>query len=547
MSETSSPKLRRLTFEEVGVAPAGAYEIFVGTVFGNPALVEDIGVVDVTDGRQAMADDEGAASFDAIAQSVEELHFGGGVHCGGGLVHDDEPGVRQKGARQRHALPLADGQLAAVVEDARERRVVAPRQIGEKAVGTGAEARVAGAGDVERVRGVAIPDVFVGTCRVSGEVLEDHREEAAVGDGVEVADIGAIEGEAAPIGIVEPRHQLDQRRLARAVLAHERHEFARWQMQIDPLERRRSGLGIGEVYALEAQAVLKGFGEGRWLGGGCKLRLDLQKREELAEIELVFVEARKGVDRLTPALFGAAEEQHEKDQIAEGERASESAQYEPGDRTHEDRGADQGHADLGHRLRALDAQLLATDLSPELRIGFPEEVAQGMQAQLLGVDIGGQQPVEIARPPLELHTPTLPVVELAHEIEPHHKRREDGDKQDRQETPFDPREHRQHGDKKDDRLREQEDGRDHLRGPLGAGLPGALTRIEIGGAFVEAEIDRDRAIVDLAVDVVGDEHALPRSQEIAEGLGNEAGERGDTGGGEENEYAARLRLHGIGL
>ena len=62
---------------------------------------------------------------------------------------------------------------------------------------------------------------------VADEVLEDHTDVAAKAIEVVVAQLVAIQQDPAFVRVVQPRQQLDQRRLAGAVLADERDDFAR--------------------------------------------------------------------------------------------------------------------------------------------------------------------------------------------------------------------------------------------------------------------------------------------------------------------------------
>ena len=69
-------------------------------------------------------------------------------------------------------------------------------------------------------------DVVAGRQVVADEVLEDHADVAAKAVEVVVAQVVAIEQNPAFVRVVQPRQQLDQRRLAGAILADERDDFA---------------------------------------------------------------------------------------------------------------------------------------------------------------------------------------------------------------------------------------------------------------------------------------------------------------------------------
>src|SRR3546814_14264488 len=61
--------------------------------------------------------------------------------------------------------------------------------------------------------------------------------------------------DAAGVGRVQPGQQLDQGGLAGAVLADQRQRLAWTDVQVDVLQRRGVGAGVGEADVLEADAV----------------------------------------------------------------------------------------------------------------------------------------------------------------------------------------------------------------------------------------------------------------------------------------------------
>ncbi len=66
---------------------------------------------------------------------------------------------------------------------------------------------------------------------VAHEVLEDHADVRAQRVQVVLAQVVAVEQDAALVGVVEARQQLDQRGLAGAVLADQRQHLARLQRE----------------------------------------------------------------------------------------------------------------------------------------------------------------------------------------------------------------------------------------------------------------------------------------------------------------------------
>ena len=102
---------------------------------------------------------------------------------------------------------------------------------------------------------------------VAHEILEDHAHRAAQRVQVIVAQVAAIEQDAAFVGVVEPGQQLDERGLARAVLAHQRQRFARLQGEAQVPHRPALGARIAEADILEDEALPDRHGHGRGVGG----------------------------------------------------------------------------------------------------------------------------------------------------------------------------------------------------------------------------------------------------------------------------------------
>src|SRR5262249_41904930 len=80
---------------------------------GEGALLEDAAVVEhqdrvgATDGRQAVGDDEGGAAGHEPLEPLHDERLGGGIERRRGLVEDEERGVAEECAGDRHAELLA--------------------------------------------------------------------------------------------------------------------------------------------------------------------------------------------------------------------------------------------------------------------------------------------------------------------------------------------------------------------------------------------------------------------------------------------------------
>ncbi len=90
--------------------------------------------VGMHDGVQAMGDDDGGAVLAEMLDRLLHLLFGLRIQSRGGLVEQDDRRVLDQRARHRDALPLAAGELGAVLAD---RGVVAEREAHDELMGAG--------------------------------------------------------------------------------------------------------------------------------------------------------------------------------------------------------------------------------------------------------------------------------------------------------------------------------------------------------------------------------------------------------------------------
>ena len=103
---------------EPGIESFGGEELLVSAAFDDFAMVQDEDRAGMSDGAEAMSDDEaGAAGHESIEGLLDEP-FGGGIHAGGGLVEDKDGSVAQEGACDADPLFFADAQFDAAFADA---------------------------------------------------------------------------------------------------------------------------------------------------------------------------------------------------------------------------------------------------------------------------------------------------------------------------------------------------------------------------------------------------------------------------------------------
>ena len=189
--------------------------------------------------------------------------FGLRVQGRGGFVeHQQQRFVAHEAARQRELLPLAEAHLHALRPSGAELRLQAVRQRFHHVLGAGTFHRCGNGGRFVHARRVAQADRAAGRKLEAEEVLERAGEPFAPLHRGNTREVFAIDENAPGGGFVHLGQELHQRRLASAVLAHQRHHRARRQFQIDVLEHERLRTRIGEGNAVQRDA----FGDGvrRW-------------------------------------------------------------------------------------------------------------------------------------------------------------------------------------------------------------------------------------------------------------------------------------------
>src|SRR3954454_23710045 len=188
---------------------------------GDPAAVDaDLHVA----GRQragTVRDHEGGAPAAEALHRIHDERLGVHVDGAGRLVEDEDGGVAQEGARERYALALAARQPHSTLAD---RGLVAVGERGDEVVGVGAPRGELDLGG-GRV-GARVGDVLADTRREEDRLLQDDRQlRAQVGE-AQVAQIGAVELDASPDGVVEAHEEADERALTRTRRADDRNAGA---------------------------------------------------------------------------------------------------------------------------------------------------------------------------------------------------------------------------------------------------------------------------------------------------------------------------------
>ena len=79
----------------------------------NLTVRENQDQVCVTDGGQAVGNDERRTSFEQLVEGALDKALGARVHAGGGLVQDENARIRKRGARDGKQLALSLGEPGA--------------------------------------------------------------------------------------------------------------------------------------------------------------------------------------------------------------------------------------------------------------------------------------------------------------------------------------------------------------------------------------------------------------------------------------------------
>ena len=142
---------------------------------------------------------------------------------------------------------------------------------------------------------------------------------------VVVAQVAAVEQDAAFVGIVEPREQLDERGLAGAVLADQRQHLAGLQREVEVAHRPALGAGIAEADVLEHEALADRLRERQRVRRRHDLRLDLEEREQVVEVERLAGDLREADQQAFEQVAQPAERAGEEGQVADRELAVQRA------------------------------------------------------------------------------------------------------------------------------------------------------------------------------------------------------------------------------
>ena len=306
--------------------------------------VEHDDLVGMDDGRQPVGDHQGGAAAAHLFQRALDLLLGARVERAGRLVEQQDMGVLQDGAGDRHALLLAARELQAALAD---RRLVALRQGHDEVM----DARQPGRplDILARAVGPAVADVVVDRVVEQHRVLRHHADRGPQAVLRHLTDILAIDPHAAGGHVVEAEQDARHRRLAGPARPHDRHGVARCHAEIDVVQDRPRLLVV-EVDMVEhdlAAAHLQR--RGAWLVGDLgrdgeqaehALHVDqriadlaigeAQHVERHVELDQEGVHRHEVADRHGAGLYAVARHDHHHDQAGRDDDALADIEHRQG-------------------------------------------------------------------------------------------------------------------------------------------------------------------------------------------------------------------------
>ena len=303
--------LLELEVVELPVLGAEREQLLVRPLLDDLPPHHDDDAVGAPDGRESVRDDQGRAVHHEPFDRLLDEAFRLGIERRGRFVEDEDGRVLQEGARDRESLALASRERHAELSD---RRVVALRQRDDEFVGIGGLGR--GHDVVHRLARVAVGDIGAhGVVEEEGELGDDRDLRPQRAQRV-VADVDAVDGDAAFTDVVEARNQVGDRALAAAAHADEGHHLAGIDREVDVLEHRLDAVAEADVLEDETSAHRRqrtGAGPIDDLGSGIEQLEDaLGPRHPLLNRRVGF---RETLERLV-------EEEHRRQEGEEGALAA---------------------------------------------------------------------------------------------------------------------------------------------------------------------------------------------------------------------------------
>ena len=219
----------------------------------------------------SLGDDQLGGAGDMLGKGLTDGCVGAGIHSGGGVVQDQDPGLLQQRTGDTQTLFLTAGNIGAALLD-----------IGIIPIGEGFN-EIMGAGQLAGVDqffiggiGIAPAEIFLDGAGEQHIFLQDHGHIVTQNLQVIVPHVHTADFQCAFGHIVQSGDQLDKGGFTGTGTAQDTNGGAGGDMQIHFLQRPvLGGGGIAEGYAFKVDGAIGHFGDG--IGGGSQVRLFSQQ------------------------------------------------------------------------------------------------------------------------------------------------------------------------------------------------------------------------------------------------------------------------------
>src|SRR5215204_467846 len=242
--------LEQAVLVDLAVDGAPLDEVLVRPARDDAAAVEDDELVGEGERREAVGDDDRRPVLHRLTEAESDLRLGRRVHGRRCIVQDQDPRVEQQRPCDRDPLALAARKRDPTLAD---HRVVRLRQRDDEVVGL----REPG-GLLDLLLGGVRPaerDVLAHRVREEERILRDDPDLPPQGDQLRLPHVETVDGHPAGGGVVEPRNQGRERRLAGARVADQCDCAAGLELEVDVAEHRALEV-IAEGDMLEANTPL---------------------------------------------------------------------------------------------------------------------------------------------------------------------------------------------------------------------------------------------------------------------------------------------------
>ena len=239
------------------ILPVEVHQVVVRAVLEDLTVSQHRDLVCHTHGREAVRDQDRDLLVGQFSHAIKDLRFGLGVHRRGGFIEDQDIRVlSHERPGERDLLPLPARELPTILEPAAELRLVAIVHLFDELRRHPLTRGVLPT--IMFFEGVDIThaDVLSDGELIPDEVLEDDADALLELVDVPLVERQPIEHDASLARHVQPREELDQRRLARAILTDQGELLAGREVQVHAFERPSLLTGVLEPDVLEAQAIL---------------------------------------------------------------------------------------------------------------------------------------------------------------------------------------------------------------------------------------------------------------------------------------------------